>query len=426
MLQILLVSMMAYRVQSQEIKWGMEEEARSLVIGVSEMIRLDTVNQLAAGTSPEEPVIQEQLVRPLQTVMKWNEVRRIDLFTPDGKGWLYSTMPEQRDSALPPDDVLEQLKAVSVYVSEIHDDGKDFSSVDAFTVMRSDNGGSGAIVRVEILVDDILALSTGMLKRIVIVAVLALLLAVLVAFITSGIISREINDLNREAVGVVVADDNAVQGGGAIKEISDLSNTLHTMDNVLQEVLMRTKRRFVQNEQFRTNDDLARQFESFSWPEASLSLSGRMIYVCASGKRVPVNFFSLRSVVMVKRCWCAGTVTVPVCLNRVCRHRTLNTRCATAFMPAHPSGNVWPGWRRRTGLTGASLRPGAETLCRQSAITTKVCGMMNNVITFPVFSTVEGRRCSGVSVFCWSFIVRNPLLSVSGRWCSPCMMNSRD
>jgi hypothetical protein len=89
---------------------------------------------------------------------------------------------------------------------------------------------------------------------------LTMFLGIAIAIMISGFISRPVLRLSRAARLIAGGAYSEDMDFGNLQEIRDLGGTFDTMSNVLDEILSKAKRFVIENEQFRTQADLARAY----------------------------------------------------------------------------------------------------------------------------------------------------------------------
>jgi HAMP domain-containing protein len=133
-------------------------------------------------------------------------------------------------------------------------------------------------------------------NRILIVTALIGSLGAIIALSISRVIIRKIGQLTQASLVVASGQYDQRVNIGTIQEVTDLSNTFNTMSSILKEVLSKTKRALIENEQFRTSTDLASYFNQSFFAPIEDNFNGVSVSARLIGKKAGGDLFGVFNV----------------------------------------------------------------------------------------------------------------------------------
>jgi hypothetical protein len=199
------------------------------------------------------------------------------------------------------------------FASNLIHTGDDAAIVTAYAIMRDANANPSGVVGVSVDASYFAAELRALQKQLVRDTLFVSLLGAGLALALATRLSFELRRLTRAAAGIE-------NGGyvpppvGVIAEVSDVSDTFGVLDGVIDEVRAKSHRAFVENEQFRTEEDLLRVFRDEFLPPTTLTRAGLEVGAATTGTN-PATFRE------------AGSATAPgrLCFGRVEGPATLET-----------------------------------------------------------------------------------------------------
>lgn len=275
----------AFTGEREEIRWGMEEEAKTLAFGVAAYMESVPRYQGEEG--------RERFLVHAKRLLKYGQAVRVALLDADGKTLLADTAEEGTPFAMTAP--RRALAVHRVHVGELYRT-EEGGRVDAFARMMDARGKTLGFIGVVANMDHFAEEIDANLKKTVVLFVLVVLAGLGVSFFLSGVLARKIEELGAVAGSMSRGDYTRQAGGGLIAEIDDLGNTFNTLGSVLTEAVDRAKQSVLDEEQFRSDRELARTYHT-AFDLSIPVISGNLEVVCrlfpATESR---TFFGVRKV----------------------------------------------------------------------------------------------------------------------------------
>ncbi|MEW6754652.1 MAG: HAMP domain-containing protein [Candidatus Latescibacterota bacterium] len=127
------------------------------------------------------------------------------------------------------------------------------------------SGALAALLRVEVDAAPLEEQRARARARAVVLSAAIVACGVLAALLISTVVTRGIRELYQAARAAVAGDYEQRVGLHTIQEVADLGSTFNTTNDVLREVVSRTRRELIDGEQFRSSRDLAESYRRTYW-----------------------------------------------------------------------------------------------------------------------------------------------------------------
>jgi hypothetical protein len=266
-----------YYLERKSTLDGLQEQAGTFATALAAFPRTGEWAKLDQNRADETayPAALERLDR-------WNMLRGVVIWHGRDKRVL---LRWRNDSEIPPATTakLQRLGPGAPFVaSDLIQTGPDASIVTAYALMRDSAANPVGIVGVSIdasyFAVELRALRKKLVRNTLFVSLLGAALAVALA----SRLSFELRRLTRAAAGIE-SGRYVPPPVGVIAEISDVSDTFGVLDGVIDEVRAKSHRAFVENEQFRTEEELLRVFRDEFLPPATLTRAGLQVGAATTG-----------------------------------------------------------------------------------------------------------------------------------------------
>jgi len=277
------------KTEREEYLWGLREEASSLAVATAEFLSAAEPGLLASGRigTAGQPPGAGRVLGAIDRILgsspgtgserSW---RRIYGLTADGQSVLFCRDRTQAQGPAPPGE--EPLLPGAAEVAAIRR-GELFALatrrgsrgrlvMTAYAPVRDASGNVAGLIGVETDAQGIETLTRGLIARSLLGIGAVLLLGAGATMAVSGVVSREVRDLRAGVARMKEGDLDVTARAGRIQEVGDLCSTLNTMNELLKDVLAKTKRSLLEGEQFREPVDLAQVFSEERWPPLHLRL----------------------------------------------------------------------------------------------------------------------------------------------------------
>lgn len=291
----LICGALLYYVERQERLWGLSEEAKTSALSIAEF----TAQRYNDASAPVYlPKNDPQYMLAMERILSHGRVLRIYEITPDSRQvvWGVPAKPVEFISNKNRSALTSEMVRDGGYVSDIIKPDVDRALIRGFAPMLNKDGKLLGSIGVDIdatsYVKDMHTLTVDLAWM----GAVVILIGFIVVYYISQIITRDVNGLSSAASNILkgnlesgVTDD---PGGkitdiriteGRLQEVADLSNTFNTMNDVLQDILSRSKRTMIEGEQFRSNAELANAYLERYRPPISVTLNGLRIAANAVG-----------------------------------------------------------------------------------------------------------------------------------------------
>lgn len=241
-----VISMLNYSNEKNEIMWGVKEEASS--IGIASTIFIENMIKTEELTS-----LRDRLLMHFNRIKRYNQAKRFYI-TNDKKVLIDSDENNLKAKIIKPNEFRDK----DFILSEIYN-RDEINLIDIYLPIKKD-GKVKAILTVEIDVSDVSKELSESINEMVITIILITLIGIFVSILLSNIVIKKIASLSRVANSIAMGNYSENINVGTIREFSDLGDTLNTMKSIMQEILFKTKNSIIEEEQFRSEDDLLKTY----------------------------------------------------------------------------------------------------------------------------------------------------------------------
>ncbi len=247
---ILIISILNYNNDKNEIMWKINEEAKSIAIGSSIFIENIIKNSSILNK-------KDEILMHLKRIKKYNQVD--EFYITDKSNTIILTTEDNSNRKVIKQKDME-LKDKNILLSKIYTDNNN-SFINASTNIKK-NSKSIAILTVKVNANSIIEHLKKSLLTLVITVIIITIVGFILSIIISNIVIKRIKTLKRVANSI--AEGNYNQRGNLldIKEFKDLENTLNTMKSIMQEILFKAKNSIIEQKQFSSSSDLGDIYSS--------------------------------------------------------------------------------------------------------------------------------------------------------------------
>ena len=240
-----------YYSQQKELMWGLRRQVRSLTVATTEHTRA------ALAQAPGTDALRATLQPIYDRIAETNGLNLLRLSAPTGEILVTAGARPERASAvavLP--EVPRALDGGGAFVSDIVRHASDDTAMVGVQRIDGPDGKPLAIVEVETDAAVFEAEMAGVFRLILISSGVVLLAAMALAWVLGGKVSSKIRQLNQRASDLVDGREGRWEPTGGVREIEELDDSFRTIHSVLNSELGKSRRKLLENEQFRTREDL--------------------------------------------------------------------------------------------------------------------------------------------------------------------------
>ncbi len=239
------IGLVVYAAELGEMEWGIEEEASSLALTISEFIAGDQLS-----SAQENVAFREKI----KSILRFDQLKKLRLYRlKDGKPELaWEVGDEKYTPPSAPKTAEGDMPSLSRFELP-----EDILAVRAVSNVTSSNGANVGLVEVVTDATRLHEHSKTILKRNIEMTLALIGVGILISLAISGFLSYRLRRFNEVATDIALGDYEQKMGRRMIREIEDLRSTFNTMSSVLKDVLSKAKKELVEAEQFRNPNDLA-------------------------------------------------------------------------------------------------------------------------------------------------------------------------
>ncbi len=195
----------------------------------------------------------------LARLERWNMLRSAAIWRLSDRQVLLQWGPAAEIPPLPADRAGDFAQGAPFVASDLISLGSDEAIIAAYAPLAVGPARPAGLIGVSISANFLLEELAGLQRRMLVSAFVITLIGAALALAISARLSFELRRLTRSAAGI----ENGryvPPPPGLIAEISDVGETFGVLDDVIDEVRAKSHRAYIENEQFRTEDDLLRIF----------------------------------------------------------------------------------------------------------------------------------------------------------------------
>ena len=284
----IISSGLLFIAERQEILWGLKEEASSLAVSISEFLNGEKFEKKSSNKFLFQSNLKE--------IIDANQAKRIKLYSYDfGKIKPYFVIGDETfDHELPSPIAIKSLIKNELLISNIIHISVDISIICAYAPIYLNEKNVSGILEVIIDASEMRQRTNTILLNSVKITCGILFFGLFIVFIVSKQITKRINLLNVAASKVASGNyESKISGTGTIniQEVSDLSNTFNTMSSVLSDFSSQSKQELIEAEQFRSSNDIAKNFLETYYPVIDISQGGIQTMICRVSNIPNGDFF---------------------------------------------------------------------------------------------------------------------------------------
>jgi hypothetical protein len=272
----IVLGILILAMQRLELEWALEEQGTAL--GVSAATMLD-----ATLLEPSRrPALQEKLAR----LVTQNDAVRIFILSPDGADvWVAAGQPGTATTRLWAGAAAARAKALQGSTSRR--EGQVLSTLAPITGTHQALGGWLGVDLDATAIDRSM---DGQLRNVGQTGVAILLVGVLAALLLNRLIQRRIAVLESATADVAAGQEVALGDGETIREFGDFGLALSITSSVLRDALNKSRRALIENERFRSDQDLAGTYGARLWPDLVQDVAGLRLAGSLHGQRSGTAF----------------------------------------------------------------------------------------------------------------------------------------
>jgi len=290
----IISSGLLFVTERQEIYWGLNEEASSLAISIAEFINGKGLDHIATKESS------------FKTIIDWEQAKSIRIFSYQLDD--LSLFAEYGDKSYgdrnsniityhyfnSEENIIEDIIKKGLIVTDLLVLPSAKHVMCAYVPIYSNAKKVCGILEVTIDAQEIKTRTQELLVSSLKMTIGILLFGFVVVLIISKQITSSILLLNRAAS--IISSGNyeykiSEKGTINIQEVNDLSNTFNTMSSVLREFSSQSKQELIEAEQFRTSDDLAKNYLEKYFQPINETIGGYKALIYRVGDNVTSDFF---------------------------------------------------------------------------------------------------------------------------------------
>ncbi len=243
-----VVALLNYTNEKSEVMWGINEEAKSIAIASSIFIENIVTNSTLKNK-------KEEILVHLNRIKRYKQAKRFYI-TKNSK-LIIDTKENKVKQKFKIIDKKE-FKDRDVILSDIYKN-RDISLMNVSSLIKI-NAKIIGILTVEIYATDVDKDLNEAIYEMLTTIFIITLIGVMVSILLSNIVTTKIMTLRSVANSIAKGNYNENMDIGTIKEFADLGDTLNTMKSIMQEILFKAKNSIIEEEQFRSNNDLLNSY----------------------------------------------------------------------------------------------------------------------------------------------------------------------
>jgi len=266
---ILIASVMSYlnyMNEVKEIKWGMQTKAKSFAIPskifIEEMLKKQQLDDVLEEIKPK-----------IENILGYKQALRF--YISKNQEILFDTADTKLE---------ENFKIVQNIKKPLLGDvfskgGKSRLSVH----VPLENAGADLILSVETDVTDFTNRMDEAFTEIMYTIIVSAFFGFLTSYILSKIVTAKIYALNNYAKAISSGNYHHSSDIGKIHEFADLGDTLDILKSIMKEIVSKTKNIIIEDEKFRSDDDLIHTYHEVLYAPSKSTLKGITISINTLG-----------------------------------------------------------------------------------------------------------------------------------------------
>ena len=270
---------MRYYLERKATLDGLRQEAGTFAISLAAVRSSQTTGSRLENNQADQTLYPAALDR----LQRWNMLRGFVLWHEHSQQVLFNW--GNADEVPPASKAfLKQLGAAKPYVASdliTTADGTDI--IIAYALLRDASRNPLGVVGVSVDASIFTTELSRRPKNLVRSTLLVTLLGVVLSLALATRLAFELRRLTRAAAGIEQGDYVPPPPGFIVEHLRRESDTFGVLDGVIDEVRAKSNRAFVENEQFRTEDDLLRVFRDEFMASITITRAGLQIGMAATG-----------------------------------------------------------------------------------------------------------------------------------------------
>jgi len=270
----LVMSYLNYINEVKEIKWGIETKAKSIAIPskifIEHMLQEKKFSDVIVDVKPK-----------FENILKYNQAQRFYISV--DKKIILDTDDEKGTDTLTIADNLDKTVLSDVFIK---------NSMNLITIHTPISGAeANTVLSIEVDNTDFFKRIDDAFIEIIFTVVIASILGVITSYILSKIVTTKIFSLNAHAKAIASGNYSHNSYMGSIHEFTDLGDTLNIVKSIMKEIIFKTKNIIVEEEKFRSDEDLINTYNKVLFDSKKSSLNGIDIFINSIGNPEAGFFF---------------------------------------------------------------------------------------------------------------------------------------
>ena len=248
---VLVISILNYNNDKNEIMWEINEEAKSIAIGSSIFIE-DIISNSTIIDKKDKILMHLNRIKKYKQANEFYIINNSKIILTTEQNYTKKTIKKEAI----------QLEDKSIILSQLYRENNN-SFLNAITNIKKDNRVV-ATLTVKVNANSIIKHLDNSLYTLIITIIVVSIIGIIISIIISNIIIKRIKILKKVANSI--AEGNYTEKANLldIKEFKDLEDTLNTMRSIMQEILFKAKNSIIEKEKFSSNDNLGYGYSNIS------------------------------------------------------------------------------------------------------------------------------------------------------------------
>ena len=274
---LLIASVMSYLNyinEVKEIKWGIESKAKSISIPsrvfIEHMLKEKELSDVLVDIKPK-----------FENILKYNQAQRF--YISQNQKVLLDTSSQKDSELLNIDYNLDKSILSEMFTK---------NSLHLVTIHTPIKGvKENTILSIEVDSTDFFKRIDDAFTEIIFTILVALVLGVITSYILSRIVTTKIYALNTHAKAIAAGSYSHNSYMGSIHEFTDLGDTLNIVKSIMKEIVYKTKNIIVEEEKFRSDEDLVNTYDRALFDTKKASINGVEVSINTIGHQKTGYFF---------------------------------------------------------------------------------------------------------------------------------------
>jgi len=274
---LLIASVMSYLNyinEVKEIRWGIESKAKSISIPsrvfIEHMLKEKKLSDVLVDIKPK-----------FENILKYNQAQR--LYISQNQKVLLDTATAEDSKPFTISSSLDKSIISEMFTK---------NNLHLVTIHTPINGAEpNTILSIEVDNTDFFKRIDEAFTEIIFTIMVALILGIITSYILSRIVTTKIYALNTHAKAIASGSYSHNSYMGSIHEFTDLGDTLNIVKSIMKEIVYKTKNIIVEEEKFRSDEDLVNTYDRALFDTNKSSINGVDVSINTIGHQKTGYFF---------------------------------------------------------------------------------------------------------------------------------------